>query len=113
LGGGSEKGDGVEATPHRLVEIDPEAAQDVDELRGGAEAGAGAGEIPRVALEHNSVPADAAQKTCREQPAERTADHQGTSSGHDWLGDAGFMPWPTTCCHGQACNCGCSVPGCG
>jgi hypothetical protein len=82
----------VEPDSHRLVEIDPEAAQDVDKLRVRAEAGAATGEILGIALEDDSVPADGAQKTCREQPAERTADHQGKSSGHDWLGDAGLMP---------------------
>src|SRR5262249_10351065 len=111
LAGAIEEDERVEANSHRLVEIDPETAQDADELRMRAEPGAAPGEILRVALEDDSVPADAAQKTCCEQPAERTADHQGTSSDHDWLGDAGLMPWPTRGCVDQAWTCGLSVRG--
>src|SRR5262249_37874015 len=108
-----EEDERVEANSHRLVEIDPETAQDVDELRVRAEPGAAPGEILRVALEDDSVPADAAHKPCREQPAARTPEHPCTSSSHDRLRDAGLMPWPTRCCRDQACSCGCSAPGCG
>jgi hypothetical protein len=77
-----EADDGVDLDAHGLVEIDADAAKDVDELRVGADAGAAAGEILGVALEHDGVPAHAAQEMRGQEPAERAADHQSASSGH-------------------------------
>ena len=78
-----EADDRVDLDPHGLVEFDADAAKDVDELGMGADAGAAAGEVLGVALEHDDVPADAAQEMRRQQAAERAADHQSASSGHD------------------------------
>src|SRR5262249_48566579 len=74
-----EENEGVELDAHGLVEIDADAAQDVDELRMRAQPGATPGELVGVALEHDDVPAGAAQEMCREQPAEPAADHQRTA----------------------------------
>src|SRR5207253_2767321 len=74
-----EENECVELNSHRLVEIDTDAAQHIDELRMRAQPGAAAGEVLGIALEHDGVPAGAAQEMCREQPAERTADHQAAS----------------------------------
>ena len=68
--------------PIELVEVDADAAEDVDELRMGADAGAAAGEVLGVALEHDDVPADVAQQMRRQQPAERAADHQRATITH-------------------------------
>src|SRR5262249_36416715 len=94
-----EENERVELDAHRLVEIDANAAEYVDELRMGAEPGAAAGEVLGIALENDRVPAGAAQEMGREQPAERAADHQGASCGHDWLGGTQAMAqdmlsWP-------------------
>jgi hypothetical protein len=78
-----EENEAVELDAHGLVEIDADAAQDVDELRVRAQPGAPAGELLGIALEHDDVPAGAAQEMCRKQPAERAADHQRPTGGHD------------------------------
>ena len=77
-----EADDGVDLDPHGFVEVDADAAQNVDELRMRADAGAAAGEVLGVALEHDGVPAGAAQEMRRQQSAERAADHQDASRGH-------------------------------
>ena len=89
-----EENEGVELDPHGLVEIDADAAQDVDELRMRAQPGAAPGELVGVALEHHDIPAGAAQEMCREQPAERAADHQRTAGRHgsDMLDGRMLMP---------------------
>jgi hypothetical protein len=104
---------GVDLDPHRLVEVDPDAAKDVDELRVGADAGAATGEVVGIALEHDRIAAHAAQEMRRQQSAERATDHQGTSRRHDFSAPDAFTPSPTPCCRGPACNRGCSAPGCG
>ena len=108
-----EENERVELNPHRLVEIDPDAPQYIDELRMRAQPGAAAREVLGIALEHKGIPAGAAQEMCGEQPAERAADHQSASRGHYWDRDARVMPWPKRCCRGRAGSCGSTAPDCG
>src|SRR2546429_621251 len=69
--GAVEADDGVDLDPHGFVEVDADAMQNVDELRMRADAGAAAGQILGVALEHDDVPADVAQQMRGQQSAER------------------------------------------
>ena len=66
----SEADGALQLDTHRLVERDAGAAQNGNKLRMCAEADAAAGQFLVIALEHHRVPADAAQKMRREQPAE-------------------------------------------
>jgi hypothetical protein len=52
-----EADDGVDLDPHGFVEVDADAAQNVDELGMRADAGAAASEVLGVALEHDGIPA--------------------------------------------------------
>ena len=74
--------EGVELHPHRLVEGNADAPQDLKQLRVGAEPGPAARQILGVALEHERVPADAAHEIGGQQPAERAADHQRAWLSH-------------------------------
>jgi hypothetical protein len=47
-----------------------------------ADAGAAAGQVLGIALEHDRVPADVAQQMGHQQAAVRTADHQSAPFGH-------------------------------
>ena len=82
-----EADDGIDLDPHGVVELDADAREDVDQLRVRAHPGAAAGEVLGIALEHHRVPAGVAQELGRQEPAERAADHQGTSLRHQ-LNDA-------------------------
>jgi len=72
----------VDRDPHRVVERDAEPFGDVVQLRMRADAGAAAGKLLGVALEHGGVPADATQHVRGEQAADRTADDQSSLPGH-------------------------------
>ena len=67
----------VDRDAHRIVERNAEPFGHRMQLRMRADAGAAAGQLLGVALEHGRVPADAAQHVGSEQAADRTADDEG------------------------------------
>jgi hypothetical protein len=73
----------VDVDAHGAVERHAEARHDVVKLRMGGDAGAAAGQLVGVLLEHHRVPAGAAQQQRGEQAADRAADHQSTRLAHD------------------------------
>src|SRR3984893_5286896 len=73
--------DAIELDAHGCVEVDPDALEDIEQLRVGAEPRTAAGEVFRVALEHADVPAFTAQQVRRKEAAERAAYHQRASGG--------------------------------
>ena len=79
--------------PIDVIEVDADAAEDIHQLRTGADAGAAAGEVLGVALEHDDVPTDVAQQMRRQQPAERAADHQRATNTHQAIAQE-IVSWP-------------------
>ena len=63
--------------PDRVVDADADPPHDREELFMDAEAGSAACQIAAGAFEYGDLPPDGAQQVRREQPAHRSADHQG------------------------------------
>src|SRR5436190_20652291 len=72
----------VDRDPERVIGVNPDATHHVDQRVVRADAGAAAGEILDVALEHVDRKAGSAQEVRGEQSAERAADHDGAALGH-------------------------------
>ena len=86
-----EKHHAVDRDAHRIVERNAEPLGHRMQLRMGADAGAAAGQLLGVALEHDCVPADAAQHIGGEQATDRTADDEGALFAHPVIASISAM----------------------